>query len=88
MRFFLLLIPLMMGSTLPSYANEVESLIKDCINLKISQASRKNNYVDAGELERFCSCYTNNYVQNLSTRSCPRWSELNKYEIERYFYTN
>ncbi len=87
MRFFFFLIPLMI-TTLPSYANEVESLIKECINVKISQASRKNNYVDAGELERFCACYTNNYVQKLSARSCPRWSELNKYEVDKYFYTN
>ena len=86
MRVALILISLIFP-TLPSYAN-VESLKEACISTKIGQASRKNNYVDARELETFCSCYTNNYVQNRSTNSCPRWSELNKFEIERFFYTN
>ena len=86
MRFVLILISFIVP-TMPSYAN-VESLTEACISTKIGQASRKNNYVDARELETFCSCYTTNYVRNLSTNNCPRWSELNKFEVEKFFYTN
>ena len=79
----LFFIPLILP-TLSSYAN-VETFRKECLNQQIENAVRKDAYVYSRELERTCACVANNYVQNLSTKSCPRFSMIERREIDRYF---
>ena len=81
------LISLLASIALPTAvnANDAEYWFTYCINKKIEQAGNSNDYVDARELQRFCACTANNTKQNLNIYSCPDYSVIPKYEIDRFF---
>ena len=79
----LFFIPLILP-TLSSYAN-VETIRKECLNIQIEKSARNDDYIYARDLERFCACAANNYVQDLSPKSCPSVSVIEKRQIDRYF---